>query len=106
MFKFNTKLNHNISNFYASFTFTGDIVAPIFRIVPFQSKPDSSFFYKEFKTLHNVSVSKSIEDQVHITLTSSTRATISHLRVNKYSHFFTIYKYDGHLGHVSGLWLQ
>ena len=44
--------------------------------------------------------------------TSSPRATIAHLRVNKYSHwtkclfFFSIYGYDGHLGQVSGLWLQ
>ena len=73
MFKFNAKLNHNFSNFYvysdiASFTFIGDTVAPILRVVPFQSKPDSYFFYKEFKTLHYVSVSKSIVDQVHITL--------------------------------------
>ena len=37
--------------------------------------------------------------------TSSPRATIAHLRVNKYSHWtkwgcFTICGYDGHLGHV------
>ena len=46
MFKFNAKLNHNFSNFYvysdiASFTFIGDTVAPILRVVPFQSKSDS-----------------------------------------------------------------
>ena len=45
VFKFNAKLNHNFSNFYvysgiASFTFIGDTVAPILRVVPFQSKPD------------------------------------------------------------------
>ena len=73
VFKFNAKLNYNFSNFYvysdiASFTFIGDTVAPILRVVPFQSKSDSYFFYKEFKTLHYVSVSKSIVDQVHITL--------------------------------------
>ena len=73
MLKFNAKLKHNFSNFYvysdiASFTFIGDTVAPMLRVVPFQSKPDSCFFYKEFKALHYVSVSKSIVDQVHITL--------------------------------------
>ena len=50
MFKFNAKLNHNFSNFYvysdiASFTLIGDFAAPILRVVPFQSKPDSCFFY-------------------------------------------------------------
>ena len=42
VFKFNAKLNHNFSNFYvysdiASFTFIGDTVAPVLRVVPFQS---------------------------------------------------------------------
>ena len=73
VFKFNAKLNHNFRNFYvnsdiASFTFIGDTVAPILRVVPFQSKPDSYSFYKELETLHYVSVSNSIVDQVHITL--------------------------------------
>ena len=53
---------------YYYFYSIGDTVAPILRVVPFQRKPVSYFFYKEFKSLHYVSVSKSIVDQVHITL--------------------------------------
>ena len=73
MLKLHANLNHNFSNFYvhsdiASFTNIGETIAPILRVVPFQSKPDSCFFYKEFKALHYVSVFKSIADQVHITL--------------------------------------
>ena len=54
VFKFKAKLNLNMSNFYVysditSFIFISDTVAPILRIVSFQSKQDSNFLYKEFK---------------------------------------------------------
>ena len=73
MFKFNVNLHHNFNNLYvysdnASFTFIGDTVAPILRIVPFYQNSETGYVYKEFKSLHYVSVSKSVVDQVHITI--------------------------------------
>ena len=52
----------------ASFTFIGDTVAHILRIEPFSHNSKTGYVYKEFKTLHNVSISKSVVDQVHITI--------------------------------------
>ena len=71
MFKFNVNLHHNFRSVYvysdiASFTFIGDTVAPLLRIVPFSHNSQTGYMYKEFKTLHYVSVSKSVVDQVHI----------------------------------------
>ena len=71
MFKFN--LHHNFRSVYvysdiASFTFIGDTVAPLLRIVPFSHNSRTGNVYNEFKTLHYVSVSKSVVDQVHITI--------------------------------------
>ena len=73
MFKFNVNLHHNFRSVYvysdiASFTFIGDTVAPLLRIVPFSHNSKTGYVYKEFKTLHYVSVSKSVVDQVHITI--------------------------------------
>ena len=73
MFKSNVNWNHNFRSLYvysdiASFTFIGDTVAPLLRIVPFSHNSITGYVYKEFKTLHYVSVSKSVVDQVHITI--------------------------------------
>ena len=73
MFKFNVNSHHNFRSLYvysniASFTFIGDTVAPLLRIVPFCHNSKTGYVYKEFKTLHYVSVSKSVVDQVHITI--------------------------------------
>ena len=73
MFKFNVNLHHNFRSLYvysdiASFTFIGDTVTPLLRIVPFSHNSKTGYVYKEFKTLHYVSVSKSVVDQVHITI--------------------------------------
>ena len=64
---------HNFRSLYvysdiASFTFIGDTVAPLLRIVPFSHNSKTGYVYGEFKTLHYVSVSKSVVDQVHITI--------------------------------------
>ena len=61
MFKFNVNLHHNFSNLYiysdiASFTFIGDTVAPILRIVPFYHNSETGYFYKEFKKIALFSV--------------------------------------------------
>ena len=73
MFKFNVNLHHNFKSLYvysdiANFTFIGDTVAPLLRIVPFSHNSKTGYVYKEFKTLHYVSVSKSVVDQVYITI--------------------------------------
>ena len=73
MFKFNVNLHHIFRSVYvysdiASFTFIGDTVVPLLRIVPFFHNSKTGYVYKEFKTLHYVSVSKSVVDQVHITI--------------------------------------
>ena len=73
MFKFNVNLHHIFRSVYvysdiASFTFIGDTVVPLLRIVPFFHNSKTGYVYKEFKTLHYVSVSKSVLDQVHITI--------------------------------------
>ena len=73
MFKFNVNFHHNFRSLYvysdiASFPFIGDTVAPLLRIVPFSHNSKTGYVYKEFKTLHYVSVSTSVVDQVHITI--------------------------------------
>ena len=73
MFKFNVNLHHNFRSVYvysdiASFAFIGDTMAPLLRIVPFSHNSKTGYMYKEFRTLHYVSVSKSVVDQVHITI--------------------------------------
>ena len=82
MFKFNVKLHHNFSSLYvysdiASFTFIGDTVAPILRLVPFSHNSTTCYVYKEFKTLHCVSASKSVVDQVHITIKTESGSVVS-----------------------------
>ena len=57
MFKFNVNLHHNFRSVYvysdiASFTFIGNTVAPLLRIVPFSHNSKTGYVYKEFKTLH------------------------------------------------------
>ena len=80
MFKFNVNLHHNFSSLYvysdiASFTCIGDTVAPLLRIVPFSH--NSTTCYIEFKTLHCVSVSKSVVDQVNITIKTESGSVVS-----------------------------
>ena len=82
MFKFNVNLHHNFRSLYvysgiASFTFIGDSVAPLLRIMPFSHNSKTCYVYKEFKTLHYVSVSKSVVDQVHITIKTENGSVVS-----------------------------
>ena len=77
MFKFNVNLHHSFRSVLvysdiASFTFLGDTVAPLLCVVPFPHNSKTGYVYKEFKTLHYVSVSKSIVGQVHITIKTET----------------------------------
>ena len=82
LFKFNVNLDHKFSSLYvysdiASFTLIGDTVAPVLCIVPFSHNSETGYVYKEFKTLHYVSVSKSVVDQVHITIENNFKITFS-----------------------------
>ena len=68
IFKFNVNLHHSFSNLFiysdiADFTFVGDIVAPILRVVPFNPVTELVHVHKEFKNLHYVPVCKSVIDQ-------------------------------------------
>ena len=59
MFKFNVNLHDNFRSVYvysdiASFTFIGDTVAPLLRIMSFSHNSKTGYVYKEFKTFHYV----------------------------------------------------
>ena len=54
IFELNVNLHHSISNLFiysdtADFTFVGDIVAPILRVVPFNPVTKLLHVHKEFK---------------------------------------------------------
>ena len=57
IFKFNVDLHHSFNSLFihsdiADFTFVGDIVAPILRVVPFNPGTELVHVHKEFKNLH------------------------------------------------------
>ena len=60
----------------ADFTFIGDVVAPILRVVPFNPVTELVHVHKEFKNLHYVPVSKSVIDQVHISIKTETGSNV------------------------------
>ena len=81
MFNFNVTLNRSFSSLFiysgiADFTFVGDIAAPILRVVPFNPMTKSFLVHKEFKNLHYVPVSKSVIDQVHISIKTKTGSKV------------------------------
>ena len=49
---------------------------PILRIVPFYQSSETGYVYKEFKALHYVLVSKSVVDQVYITIKTENGAVV------------------------------
>lgn len=70
-FKYEPELNTNYSQMYvysdvASFTFIGDVQAPILRVVPF--KTTKEFNHQEFLNLHYVPVAKSFIDEIYINI--------------------------------------
>ena len=76
-FKFKADLHRTFSSLFiysdiADFTFVGDIVAPILRVVPFNPVTELVHVHKEFKNLHYVPVSKSVIDQVPISIKTET----------------------------------
>ena len=81
IFKFNVDLHRSFSSLFiysdiADFTFVGDIVAPILRVVPFNPVTELVHVHKEFKNLHYVPVSKYVIDQVYISIKTETGSKV------------------------------
>ena len=81
IFKFNVDLHRSFSSLLiysdiADFTFVGDIVAPILRVVSFNPVTELVHVHKEFKNLQYVPVSKSLIDQVHISIKTETGSNV------------------------------
>ena len=73
MFRYGVDLNTKIHQLYiysdlASYTFIGDVTAPILRVLPFESKRENNHLHQEFVNVHYVPVAKSFIDQVHISI--------------------------------------
>lgn len=76
-FKYEVDLNTANNQLYvysdiASYTYVGDITAPILRVVPFEVSRRSHHSHQEFVNLHYVPVAKSFIDQVHISIKGDT----------------------------------
>ena len=81
IFKFKVDLHRYFSSLFiysdiADFTFVGDIVAPILRVVPLNLVTELVHVHKEFKNLHYVPVFKSVIDQVHISIKTETGSNV------------------------------
>ena len=81
IFKFNVDLHHSFRSLFiysdiADFTFVGDVVAPILRVVPSNPVTELVHVHKEFENLHYVPVSKSVIDQVHISIKTETGSNV------------------------------
>ena len=53
----------------ASYTFLGDVTAPILRVIPYEPK---NHIHKEFVNLHYLPVAKSFIDQVQVAIKGDT----------------------------------
>ena len=77
IFRYGVDLNTKIHQLYiysdlASYTFIGDVTAPILRVLPFESKRENNHLHQEFVNVHYVPVAKSFIDQVHISIKGDT----------------------------------
>ena len=77
IFKYGVDLNTKIHQLYiysdlASYTFIGDVTAPILTVLPFESKRENNHLHQEFVNVHYVPVAKSFIDQVHISIKGDT----------------------------------
>ena len=69
----NTKIHQlYIYSDLASYTFIGDVTAPILRVLPFDSKRENNNLHQEFVNVHYVPVAKSFIDHVHISIKGDT----------------------------------
>ena len=76
-FKYAVDLNTSYHQLYvysdiASYTYIGDVTAPVLRVVPFQQTKSDIHSHKEILNLHYVPVAKSFIDQVHISIKGDT----------------------------------
>ena len=76
-FKYGMDLNTSYHQLYvysdiASYTYIGDVTAPVLRVVPFQQTKSETRSHQEFLDLHYVPVAKSYIDQVHISIKGDT----------------------------------
>ena len=67
IFRYGVDLNTKIHQLYiysdlASFTFIGDVTAPILRVLSFESKRENNHLHQEFVNVHYVPVAKSFID--------------------------------------------
>ena len=81
IFKFKVDLHRSFSRLFiyshiADFTFVGDIVPLILRVVLFNPVTDLVHVHKEFKNLHCIPVSKFVIDQVHISIKTETGSNV------------------------------
>ena len=86
IFKFNVDLHRSFSSLFiysdiADFTFVGDTVTPILRVVPFNPVTELVHVHKEFKNLHYVPVSKCVIDQVYINIKTETWSKVPFVTV-------------------------
>ena len=77
IFRYGVDLNTKIHQLYiysdlASYTFIGDVTAPILRVLPFESKRENNHLHQEFVNVHYVPVTKSFIDQVHVSIKGDT----------------------------------
>ena len=77
IFRYGVDLNTKIHQLYiysdlASYTFIGDVTAPILRVLPFESKRENNHLHQECVNVHYVPVAKSFIDQVHISIKGDT----------------------------------
>ena len=82
IFRFNVDLHRSFNSLLiysdiADFTFVGDIIAPILRVVPFNPVTEFVHVHKEFKNLHYVPVSKYVIDQDYISIKTETGSKVS-----------------------------
>ena len=76
-FTHSVDLNTNIHQLYmysdiASYTFLGDVTAPVLRVVPFETMKERHHLHQEFVNVHYIPVAKSFIDQVHISIKGNT----------------------------------
>ena len=76
-FTHSVDLNIKIHQLYvysgiASYTFLGDVTAPVLRVVPFETLKERHHLHQEFVNVHYVPVAKSFIHQVHISIKGDT----------------------------------
>ena len=90
IFRYGVDLNTKNHQLYiysdlASYTFIGNVTAPILRVLPFESKRENNHLHQEFVNVHYVPVAKSFKDQVHISIKGDTGESVPFISGKKVS---------------------